>query len=197
MASRKYIATRRHNLEKTRTAFIIATEGNTEKEYFQLFKQRKVIKFVNAGSRSNPTGVLSALKKSRHMKHITQPFEAWVVVDRNNWELREFTELSNWCKANSSYHCAISNPQFEFWLLLHFEDADGVRTQAECLARLKYYLKGYDKHIVPFEDEFLPRIQDAVNRAKRLNASSTNNCPPPARCTTVYRLVEKLLIPDT
>jgi hypothetical protein len=42
---------------------------------------------------------------------------------------------------------ALSNPKFEYWLLLHFNDGTGIASSRDCSDRLKRHLPGYDKGI--------------------------------------------------
>ena len=85
---------------------------------------------------------------------------------------------------------AVSNPNFEFWLLLHFEDGSKLKNPAD-KTRLDRYLPGYAKNISPaqFPEE---KIREAVARAKKLDNPPCESLPGKRR-TTVYRLVEKIL----
>lgn len=80
-----------------------------------------------------------------------------------------------------------------FWLFLHFDEAKGVQSSAQCSERLRQYLPDYDKGIDTrkFTQD---RISQAVQRAK---LRDTPPCPawPKTAGTTVYRLVEKLMQP--
>ena len=83
---------------------------------------------------------------------------------------------------------AVSNPKFEYWLLLHFEDGNGVNIK-NCIQRLKAYLPHFDKNHVEI-DKLKDKIDDAIKRA---NMKDKSHCKWPAQNgSTVYRLVEKL-----
>jgi hypothetical protein len=117
--------------------------------------------------------------------------EAWVVVDRDQWAEEHVAELFAWSQEKGNYGLALSNPKFEFWLLLHFEDAAGVATGDECDRRLARHLSDYDKHITTsvFTSE---RIQNALIRARSRDTPPCVDWPRSAG-TTVYRLVERVL----
>jgi len=56
-------------------------------------------------------------------------------VDANSWPEDQLLELHGWSTEDSRYGLAVSNPKFEFWLLLHFEDGNGAATSARALLR--------------------------------------------------------------
>jgi hypothetical protein len=117
--------------------------------------------------------------------------EVWVVVDKDSWKEEHLVELHRWAQTKSHYGFALSNPKFEYWLLLHFDKGDRVTSSDGCDKRLAKHLPLYDKHI-PSQHFTIDRIQSAVERAKKRD---TPPCPdwPRTTGTTVYRLVEKIL----
>jgi hypothetical protein len=84
----------------------------------------------------------------------------------------------------------LSNPKFEYWLLLHFEDGNGVGTSRECTDRLIAHLPNYQKGSVDTR-KLLAGVNDAVERAKRRDNPKCVDWPKMTG-TTVYRLVEKI-----
>ena len=86
----------------------------------------------------------------------------------------------------------MSNPKFEYRLLLHFEDGNDINGSRDCTQRLQKYLPNYDK--TGFDTKKIePGIPDAVKRA---SAKDNPRCKtwPKTNGSTVYRLVEKLNI---
>ena len=108
---------------------------------------------------------------------------------RNAWELAE----------KNGYRIAYSNPCFEYWYLLHFddyagylEDCDTVIRQLQKKGRLPGYSKSDDYYTV-----LLPMQADAIKRArKRLCAVSKQDGALLRRetnpVTNVHELVEFL-----
>lgn len=47
--------------------------------------------------------------------------EAWLVVDKDQWTEEQLRQLHQWSLQQANYGFALSNPKFEYWLLLHFE----------------------------------------------------------------------------
>ena len=177
--------------------FLIAAEGaKTEPQYFSIFNSRDAVVRVNClKSRhdSAPPQVLQRMKAWLKENDLKNSDEAWLVVDKDQWTDAQLTELHNWSQSKNNYGFALSNPKFEYWLLLHFDEAKGVQSSAQCSERLRQHLPDYDKGIDTrkFTQD---RITDAVQRAK---LRDTPPCPawPKNVGTTVYRLVEKLIQP--
>ena len=45
--------------------------------------------------------------------------ETWLVIDMDQWPLDQLEEVFARCQC-SGFSLAVSNPKFEYWLLLHF-----------------------------------------------------------------------------
>ncbi len=104
----------------------------------------------------------------KHLKEegLKKSDEAWLVTDKDQWNDDQLTQLHYWSQKEDTYGFALSNPKFEYWLLLHFEDGSNVSSARDCSQRLKRYLPEYDKGIdVPkFTGEM---IDHAIRRAKQ------------------------------
>ena len=180
-----------------RKLFLLAVEGKkTEKQYFSLpvLKSPTVrVECLPSGSDSSPMDVLQRMKsRLREEGFKTKKDEAWLVVDRDSWKDDHLDTLHQWTTEKPSYHLAVSNPKFEYWLLLHFEDGHGVATAKECDARLKKYLPNYNKSI---DSTKITReqIDKAIDRAILRNIPPCKNWPRDPGKTTVYILVKNIL----
>ena len=182
-----------------RKLFLISAEGDkTEPFYFSLFNNQKTtiqVECLKGGTRSSPAAVLKRMKKRIKDKGIRSDDEAWLVVDKDQWTDEQLEELYAWAKEPNNRGFALSNPKFEFWLLLHFEDGKNIISR-NCMDRLRQHLPEYDKG---FDARKItqPMIADAVRRAKQRDNPLCANWPQTTG-TTVYRLVEKLIsiLPD-
>lgn len=186
--------------EPTRTykpIFVISTEGNTEREYFRMLKNynKNVTIKVLRDKASDPASVLEKLKSE--LKILKRPGnksqsqdQAWVVIDKDSWSDNQVKPLSDWSKTDPQHGFALSNPNFEYWLLLHFEDPPGIGSPRDCLSKLRNHLPGYKKHI-DIRMFTINCIETAVNRAKAQPPLTIDW--PRTTGTTVYRLVEKLI----
>ncbi|NLN91733.1 MAG: RloB domain-containing protein [Candidatus Hydrogenedens sp.] len=190
MGRRRRSFTRPYGLRSYKKLFVIATEGKkTEPAYFLLFEgdNRIVrIKCIKGDAKSAPAYVLKRMQNYLQEEALQKSDEAWIVVDQDQWEARQLQMLFDWAKQKSNRHVALSKPNFEYWLLLHFEDGTGLVFASDCAVRLKRYLPGYDKSIDrnKFPEE---AIREAINRAKSRKKSGAQ------AFTDVYRLVENIL----
>jgi hypothetical protein len=91
--------------------------------------------------------VLSRMEEYIKQEGVKPSDEAWLIVDRDQWDEKHLDLLHQWTLKCSNYKLALSNPKFEFWLLLHYEDAKNISTERECLTRLKHYLPNYNKKL--------------------------------------------------
>ena len=178
-----------------RKRFVIATEGTkTEPQYFALFNNRhSVIRVdcVKGKPHSSPPQVLKRMKDRLDREDLWASDEAWLVVDKDQWRDGQIAQLHAWSQGANNYGLALSNPNFEYWLLLHFENGRGIGSPRECSDRLKRHWPNYDKGIDA--QKITPdRIEDAIDLAK-----ARDNPPcvdwPRAFGSTVYKLVEKIL----
>lgn len=187
---------RKENVRPSRRLFIIATEGaKTESIYFDEFSNMYTnvqVKCLGRGThKSAPKHVLERIQKKIAAKELEKGDEAWLLVDKDEWTESALKRLHNWSEQQENYGLAVSNPMFEYWLLLHFEDGNAVTSKKACMARLKKHLPHYDK--TQYDPAPLKKgIPSAVKRAQKRD--KLENAPWPKNTgTTVYKLVERLI----
>ena len=176
--------------------FVVAVEGDkTEPNYFAALKRISDniadVKIIRSKKASAPNQVLHNLQK--HLKENKNRFrdadETWVVVDADAWPQEQFQALYQWESDADHRGVAVSNPKFELWLLLHFEDGHQI-SRLNCEERLRKHLPNYRKNLsVVFDKEQLSR---AIERAKSKDKPPCAGCPREG-VTTVYRLIERIL----
>jgi len=92
------------------------------------------------------------------------------------------------------FQAIASVPCFELWLLLHFEDVFAPLHRDEVYARLKNpaSIPGYDKGQPGYWQATSPRLEQAMQRARKLAAAATahNGTTP---YTDVHQLVRVLM----
>lgn len=178
-----------------RKLFVLALEGRkTEQQYFDLFKKEGAqvrVRCLPSSSNSSPNQVLKRMKTWLNKESLEPSDEAWLVVDRDEWDEQALNKLHAWAQEKDNYHMALSNPKFEYWLLLHFEDGTGVATAQECDRRLKEKLRNYDKSI-PAAAFTRERINLAIQHARTLDTPPCDDWPRTPG-STVYRLVQNIL----
>jgi hypothetical protein len=176
-----------------RKLYVVSVEGAvTEPQYFEHFKKYGInIHIIKKKNKSAPNQVLDELKRYLKANKLEKGDEAWVVVDKDNWPKKQLEIIKNWGDQKDCYGVAISVPNFEYWLLLHYDDGHNIATAADCNTRIKKYLKDYHKNLD------MTKIQEhdirmAVKRAKEKHAGCVDI--DHIAYTTVYLLVESLLL---
>ena len=196
MSPKRREFTRAVGTRNYRKLFVIAVEGiKTEPQYFAFFNNPQSVIRVKClrgkTASSSPEHVLKLMKDYLKKENLKADDEAWLIVDRDQWLEEQLALLYKWSLQNNNHHFALSNPKFEYWLLLHFEDGASIESSNDCSNRLKRYLKRYDKGIEANKIT-LPRIKEAVRRAKLRDTPPCEDWPRKFG-TTVYRLVQKLI----
>jgi hypothetical protein len=114
--------------------------------------------------------------------------EVWCVYDIDNHP--RLHEARQQATANG-IALAESNPCFELWALLHFEDHSAYIDRKPLRVRLKSHLPGYDKEL-PFS-KIHPNYTDAVARCIKLaRRCELGLCPSGNPSSQVYRLTERI-----
>ena len=189
------ILSRNTGARRYKRVFLISCEGSvTEPEYFDFFREHASIKCLRAKGMSAPQAVLDRMKKEFDRTPLRKGDEAWLVVDKDKWPDSQLSELHHWAEENGGgvkRGLAVSNPRFEIWLLLHFEEVAHPCPGHECMRRLGKHLTNYKKHLVCAA---FPResIDLAIARARKLDQPAAPDWPRQT-ATTVYRLAEDLL----
>ena len=99
--------------------------------------------------------------------------EVWCVFDRDDHE--RFDAACQMARDNL-FGLAVSNPCFELWLLLHFQDNPGAQHRDRIKEMLARQLPGYDKKI-DFS-QYSERLNDAAIRAKRIDDMALQDGEP-------------------
>ncbi len=196
MAKGRRQFTRPLDFRTSRKLFIIVAEGKkTEPQYFGLLNNRRSTTRVTClESGNSPAQLLERIREYLKDEGLKDSDEAWIALDKDHWPDKLLEQLHEWSVVADNYGLALSNPMFEFWLLLHFEEGDGVSTRRKCMERLKVYIPNYNKEVK--KNKFpLDKIKEAVHRAKKLDNPLCPDWPRQAG-TTVYRLVENILKRD-
>ena len=197
MARKSRTPSKAHQGHKRRKLFIVSAEGSvTEPEYFKILNNlttsARVRTLGTSSTNSSPEYLLNRIKN--YLKHNTlEPDdEAWIVIDKDQWTNQQLSNLYRWSEESPNYGLAVSNPNFEYWLLLHFEKGLKVKSKILLNARLKRILPNYHKHLDSrkFNKNM---IEDAIERARERDTPPCSDWPRTIGCTTVYKLVERVI----
>ncbi len=176
--------------------FVIAVEGEkTEARYFSLFRGSRVhVEVLPAGPEglSAPKQVLERLVKFEERFDLGEDDERWLVIDVDR-QRGQFLDEATQVARESGYGLAISNPCFELWLLLHFQEAETADTDCDAvIERLRPHTGGHNKPRIRLDLYTSYSIQAAIVRAKALEGERDTRWPVfPG--THVFKVVENLL----
>jgi hypothetical protein len=178
--------------------FLVVTEGKvTEREYLNGLNDicRNVLVEVAPGGGADPKKLVEFAKQrkteaegaARGEDPNLAYEEVWCVFDIDEWpNVGEARQMAQ----SGGIRLAISNPRFELWLLLHFQDSPGQQHGAKMTAMLKKRVPEYDKH-VDYAKHYSAGYQQAVVRATRMDEAADEAGESGRNPTTgVYRLTE-------
>ena len=174
-----------------RVLFLIVTEGDTERLYFEQLKRalnlkdapvQVVLDAVRSKEGSEPKNVYASMIRQIDVKRkkgtIRSGDAAWVAERRDRF-------------------AGFSKPQFEYWLLLLFLKATGVSTQKECMEALEKHVPDYKKADKNFFEKLdRSKIETAITHAGELHKKLTEGSSIsemkkfPAAVTNLHILVE-------
>ena len=128
--------------------------------------------------------------------------ELWMIIDTDRW--KSIPDIISECKKQSNMFVAVSNPCFEFWLLLHIKNiADYDENELALIlknakvsnkknyvdSKITEILGSYNKSN-PKPELFLPTVDFAIKQAKQLAINDDEY--PEKLGSHVYKVVEKL-----
>ncbi len=172
---------------------VIACEGSeTEPRYFAALKaafqksnlQVEILsrkEWGIAATNSAAKHVIECLNRFKKQYNIAKDDELWILLDgdKDNFSEGQLSEIAQLC-TQKKYNLALSNPTFEVWLLLHFENIALYDTdkQKELLEnekvsnnkrilekQLETHLEGYNKakfHVTPLMENVKTAIEHAT-----------------------------------
>lgn len=188
--------------------FYLFAEGEkTERDYFGAVEKTldaRKVKIIYRGALGVPKTVATkaidfaqekGLIKSARRKKLNsfeENDQVWAIFDRDDFSC--YYDAKNMCEgAKISY--AYSDPCFELWLNLHFDNHDAPCSRFAAQARTKALIEGYDPDAGKTADfsTLMCKLSDAENRAAhqrkaRQNESNRDGNPS----TNVYELTQKL-----
>lgn len=183
---------------------IIVCEGDTEEIYFEAIRKSKrlqtlKIKVVNPDS-SDPENIVKLAvnlrDEAKRQKNWLKDDESWAIFDGDE---HIANNPQNWSRAllladKENVRLGISNPSFELWYLLHYQNQTANIHRAAARKKLITHLPAYDKTKDFYESHFKSLTDQAETRAKdlllRIQSDGLENYNNPS--TQIHLLVETL-----
>lgn len=169
---------RRVGTRRPRKTLLVFCEGErTEPEYLDALKRQSAVRDVAAVDLRVETGhrgsvpralvSMAAAARSKALDEEAEIDEFWCVFDvewpQNHPGLSEAIEQAG----QNNIHLAVSNPCFELWLILHFQD-QGAWLDNTAARRVRRSLDGAsDKGLDGAR--YMPLVGDAARRAAQLD----------------------------
>jgi hypothetical protein len=187
---------------------VIACEGSkTEPGYFESIRKElrlrtlQIIVLRHQG-RTDPRSIIERVVEARQEMKRKQAWtdgdSAWAVFDGD-----EHIEQSpeNWKSAivlatKQKIQLAITNPCFELWYLIHFQDYCAPITRDRVINLLEKHILKYDKSMCLYPKPLKPLTEQAIQRAEQIAAQiqrneldeHSNPC-----CSGLPKLIQSLL----
>jgi hypothetical protein len=178
-----------------RKIFHMFTEGNrTEACYFDILRavaDQVTIKSYPSNHKSDPTQVLAKAQKFIKESGLQHNEYVWIVVDVDNRAASLFAPLHAWEKTDPRFGLAMSNPNFEYWLLLHYDDGHKVADRKSCQKRLREHLPHFEKNQLTMDSINIKRVVKACERAEARERQCENIYKD--SYSTVYLPVKQML----
>lgn len=202
-------------LEGVRSArlVVIASEGRcTESIYFSAVRDTLKASNVHVeilrrdSDESSPESVHAQLVEFMREFNIDDDDELWLVIDRDRWHEKMLSQVAQLCSQNEHLKFCMSNPCFELWLLLHLEDIkeydedtmESLRNNRKRKSgttwlkqRMRDLMGSYSESSFDAYG-LLPKVSDAIDRAKELDINPSDRWPQTVG-TRVYLLMNSIL----
>ena len=195
MAARRRQYLRKRGHKRFRSLFVLAVEGaKTEPEYFDILNKwasEVQIICLACNGKTTPRHIENLFVKFERGFRSTVPYDKWIVIDKDRNSNRELRALRSCLGSKFTDNVVVSNPKFEFWLLLHFEHGSGLRSPKDCDRRLRKYLSHYSKG-VSASDISPECVAVAIERAATRDRLCLGEWPQ-LFGTTVYKLVSRIM----
>ncbi|OGT60183.1 MAG: hypothetical protein A3E85_04320 [Gammaproteobacteria bacterium RIFCSPHIGHO2_12_FULL_45_12] len=177
-----------------RRVFTIFPEGEkTENCYFTLLRvMNETVNIIikKGDKKTEPNQVLGRAKKYIRENGLSKNEQVWLVIDVDGRPENSFKGCFEWEKVDTKHNLAISNPKFEYWLLLHFERGDNVKNGSDCMIKLLRHLPNYEKNNISAKEITKENCATAMDNGSRKHEAVDIL---QGNCSTVYKLVKEIL----
>lgn len=167
-----------------KTILILCEGEKTEPQYFKALRQDKRLRTVKVdiipGNKcgSDPVGMVDyalALVKRRKKAQEIPYDEIWLVFDDDG---KKTSPIAIHKARQYKLHVAFSNPCFELWYILHYQQYHSGCDRIQAQDKLKALCGGYVKSAEGMYIQLLPEQERASSRAKELRLWHKGNGQP-------------------
>ncbi|QYZ80180.1 RloB domain-containing protein [Methanofollis formosanus] len=158
-----------------RIRIFIFSDGKTEINYFDL-KKKDLPRNRNLSVELIPTNIKSAVKSVNYIKRyfsrndygLNQNDRVFCVFDMDTADNEDLRRAIT--KMPGYMHLIISNPDFEFWFLLHYEYYQERLANREPIEKLRKHERAYEKpNVIEIYSSLKEKEAFAIQNAQRLS----------------------------
>jgi len=186
-----------------RKVFIFTEDSVTEQRYFREFiafykiPQARVRVIDRESTHSSPDSVIGYVidfQKTirKNESDISAHYVYWLVIDTDRWGANLAKTVDDAYQRN--FDVAISNPCFEIWLLLHYQDADSVKDKESVLCSKRAINRAIHANRVTGSNEkdYFTKTDIAIKNSRKLDVNPRHRFLPQIG-TRIYNLASLLL----
>ena len=195
------ISRRKPTRQPNKIILIVCEGKKTEKNYFQRLKEflNLISVKIQILTSPHPTPLKVIEHATQKINESNEYDEVYCVIDRDTHG--DFGEALDKAKSiklqNTIFEVIVSDPCFEFWILLHFAKItpkfSANKSPCEALQKHKDFKKNlpnYDKSDYDFKEIIANRLNVAIKNANEINKENLPIRQTPY--TEIVRLVENL-----
>jgi len=184
------------HLRDTKIIFIGIEGGDCkiskEARYFDIFKEQDIrfhFRVIPCDEhRSSPDQVLDHLKSELEKEPLQEGDEIWMVVDVDKYE-PHLSKAAQECM-DAGIGLAVSNPCFEFWLLLHYQDPDDQLQSCKDVKKvLSPFMDADQNNDSGYAAMFFDEAETAIKRAR--HRDNPEERWPNKNGSRVYQIIER------
>ncbi|MEU5278380.1 RloB family protein [Streptomyces asoensis] len=168
---------------------VVCGAEKTEKQYLEGLRDANRRANIAIKIRVEPKDPMAVVDAAIRLRDADKDAfdECWVVLDVDDFDIPPVERFA----AEQGIRIAISNPCFEYWLLLHFCEHNGnIPDYRRIEPILKKYVENYDKARIVFS-VYESRVGDAIKRSEKRLASCGGTTVNPS--TNMHQLALQFL----
>ncbi|MDD3535843.1 MAG: RloB family protein [Candidatus Cloacimonetes bacterium] len=186
--------TKKEYFVEYRIQYLVVTEGETEENYFAMVNKLKADTIEIICKKAKHPSVrylISTMEDAIKRRNTNKHTRCWLVLDQDTLTPQDIHDLQAWSNslaATPHKYIGVSAPEFEYWLLLHFEIPATQLSATVCTKHLKRHIPRYKK---PFQNCYVlaDKIETACENAvqKEISLGDRKNG------TNLHHLVKKVI----
>jgi hypothetical protein len=196
------IKNRKTGTKLPKPKILIVCEGEkTEVDYLNLFRKKlNLANIIIKIESSNGPAPISVVKYARVLNKAeiqqygeSEQFESTFCLYDTDTDKHKSLQQAKELAKKYRYVSIISNPCFEYWLLLHYTYTRTLFSNSnECIKTLKKHLPLYEKNNIRIHfKELMSKLEDAKDRSKK-SCQDAKKDKEDNPSTNMHELIEKL-----